>query len=377
MHALRSNTARQTHTIDYSVSFQQVRPLFGWLERSVGATMTGRFSSFLFFFAFFRRLLRNPNSRAGKLALLPNELSFLTEERNYLSLLPSLLLLRPTPALFFIFLLRFFFPFHSTDEKVEGREEAIVLSLLLRRTHQWRGGVQFPVDGQRPRAFQITFDSQISLKASFHFNGIRAVLLQCLSIFIFHFQFIFLFFAGLFSNRSAWLLVQEDGPICEIELKGKKGTVRSPPLTHCWPPLGRARAAIFWWRWMTSRPLDIIKAQSLIICVFWACFSSLSLSLVQVCVSLSCTFLHECVCQLVLITSICLVLFNNRCSRSTWPATNYGLYFSIGQPFVGAQSQFTRQSHQPLHHSYQVGFEDSFPFSLSLSLHQFQQNLLS
>lgn len=121
MHALRSNTARQTHTIDYSVSFQQVRPLFGWLERSVGATMTGRFSSFLFFFAFFRRLLRNPNSRAGKLALLPNELSFLTEERNYLSLLPSLLLLRPTPALFFYFSLTFFFSFSLHRWKGGGK----------------------------------------------------------------------------------------------------------------------------------------------------------------------------------------------------------------------------------------------------------------
>ena len=45
---------------------------------------------------------------------------------------------------------------------------------------------------------------------------------------------------------------------------------------------------------------------------------------------------------------------NNRCSWSTGQAANYGLHVPIGQPLLGAQSQFTRQSHQPLHHPYQV-----------------------
>lgn len=45
---------------------------------------------------------------------------------------------------------------------------------------------------------------------------------------------------------------------------------------------------------------------------------------------------------------------NNRCSWSTGQTANYGLHVPIGQPLLGAQSQFTRQSHQPLHHPYQV-----------------------
>jgi hypothetical protein len=119
----------------------------------------------------------------------------------------------------------------------------------------------------------------------------------------------------------------------------------------------------------------MIKAQSLIICVFWACFyyffffqKYLSVDRVErrflyftvpvVVVSLFLSSPSVCVCVCLRVRARSNYKYmsynNNRCSWSTGQTANYGLHVPIGQPLLGAQSQFTRQSHQPLHHPYQV-----------------------